>query len=55
MARGENIMKLPVSIALAAFAASVTLVSIASAAQSNQDIVKCGEDKKEDKKDEDQS
>jgi hypothetical protein len=47
-------MKLPITLALAAFAASVTLVPIASAFTTHPNTPKCGEDKKEDKK-EDQS
>ena len=48
-------MKLPISLALAAFTASVTLVPIASAFQTNPDTPKCGEEKKEEKKDDDKS
>ena len=43
-------MKLPIAITLAAFAASVTLVPLARAAQTNNDTTKCGEEKKEEKK-----
>ncbi len=49
-------MKLPISLALAAFAASVTLAPIASAFASQPDTHKCGDDeKKDEKKDEDKS
>jgi hypothetical protein len=47
-------MKLPISLALAAFAASITLAPIASALDNNPDTHKCG-DEKDEKKDEDKS
>ena len=44
-------MKLPITLALAAFTFSVSLATLASASAEHDNTTKCGEDKEEKKED----